>query len=70
MVFTDDSDEQSANKQVDAAYTLVDASCIFASLQRIVKREDASLAGGDSYKKIRIREDICVCKQVCAYVYS
>lgn len=40
MVFTDDSDEQSANKQVSAVYTLIHASGIFASLQQIVKRED------------------------------
>lgn len=40
MVFTDDSNEQSANKQVGAVYTLADASGIFASLQQLIKRED------------------------------
>lgn len=74
MVFTNDSNEQSANKQVGAVYTLADASGIFASLQRLIKREDARrqfLAAGDSYKKVRIRKDICmraIRKQVCVYI--
>lgn len=41
MVFTDDSNGQSANKQVGAVYTLADASGIFASLHQLIKREDA-----------------------------
>lgn len=57
MVFTDDGDEQSANERVVAAYTLADASCIFASLQRISKEGgDASLS-----RRRQLR------KQVCAY---
>lgn len=41
MVFTNDRNEQSANKQVGAVYTLAAASGIFASLQQLIKREDA-----------------------------
>lgn len=74
MVFTDDSNEQSANKQVGAVYTLAAASGIFASLQQLIKREgckSAFLAAGDSCKKVRIRKDICmraIRKQVCIYI--